>query len=132
VLLKRLAIKDTTEKSDLLSPTNENGTSINTFTQFLKAKIDKKRDESQLRKFAQLMDIDKDGLVSEIDLQTCLSHLNSDSFFRNNGEALTNAGFSSSIKFYPGSQDTSNKQYQPLSEERAFEVLNQIRTALVS
>ena len=67
------------------------------------------------------MDIDKDGVVSEIDLQTCLSHLNSDTFFRNNGEALTNSGFASSVKFYPGA---SNDNSKALSDERAFEVLN--------
>ena len=34
------------------------------------------------------MDIDKDGYLTEIDIQTCLNNLNSDAFFKNNGEAL--------------------------------------------
>ena len=55
---------------------------------FLKAKIDKKRTDSELRKYAHFMDIDKDGYISEIDLRTCLDNLNSDAFFRNGGEAL--------------------------------------------
>lgn len=69
------------------------------------------------------MDVDKDGLVSEIDLQTCLKNLNSDTFFKNSGEALTRSGFSSAKKFFP----TTEK----LSEERAAEVAKQIRTALI-
>lgn len=60
------------------------------------------------------MDIDKDGYISEIDLQTCLNNLNSDAFFRNGGEALATSAFSSAKKFYP----TNEK----LTEERACEV----------
>jgi len=39
------------------------------------------------------MDIDKDGFISEIDLQTCLTNLNSDAFFKNSGEALARSTF---------------------------------------
>jgi len=42
--------------------------SVNVFASFLKAKIDKKRDEAELRKFANYMDVDKDGFITEIDL----------------------------------------------------------------
>ena len=55
---------------------------------FLKAKIDKKKSEGELRKYAHFIDIDKDGFISEIDLRTCLDNLNSDAFFKNSGEAL--------------------------------------------
>ena len=34
------------------------------------------------------MDIDKDGFISEIDLQTCLNNLSSDAFFKESGQAL--------------------------------------------
>ena len=34
------------------------------------------------------MDIDKDGFISEIDLHTCITNLNSEAFFKNSGEAL--------------------------------------------
>jgi hypothetical protein len=47
------------------------------------------------------MDIDKDGYITEIDLQTCFSNLNSDAFFKNNGEALAQSAFASDKKFYP-------------------------------
>ncbi len=60
------------------------------------------------------MDVDKDGFISEIDLQTCLTNLNSNTFFKNSGEALARSGFSSAKKFYP----TTEK----LSEERAAEI----------
>jgi Ca2+-binding EF-hand superfamily protein len=80
---------------------NENVVSVETFAQFLKSKIDKKRPVGELRKFAHFMDIDKDGFISEIDLQTCLDNMNSEAFFRNGGEALSVSAFSSAKKFYP-------------------------------
>ena len=97
--------------------------SVGLFASFLKAKIDKKRDEGQLRKFAHFMDIDKDGYITEIDLTTCLANLNSDAFFKNGGEALASSAFSSAKKFFPNQSK--------LTEERSFEILAQIRTALV-
>jgi Ca2+-binding EF-hand superfamily protein len=69
------------------------------------------------------MDVDKDGFVSEIDLQTCLTNLSSNTFFKNSGEALARSTFSSAKKFFP----TTDK----LSEGRAAEVAKQIRTALI-
>jgi len=47
------------------------------------------------------MDIDKDGLISEIDIQTLFSNLHSEAFFKNNGEALAKSAFSSAKKFFP-------------------------------
>lgn len=38
------------------------------FAEFLKAKIDKKRSRGELKQYANYIDIDKDGYVSEIDL----------------------------------------------------------------
>lgn len=67
----------------------------------MKAKIDKKRDIEQLRRYASYMDIDKDGLISEIDIQTLFSNLHSEAFFKNNGEALAKSAFSSAKKFFP-------------------------------
>lgn len=55
----------------------------------------------QLKKFATYMDIDKDGYITEIDLQTCLNNLNSDAFFKNSGEALATSAFASAKKFFP-------------------------------
>ena len=65
------------------------------FASFLKSKIDKKRSMGELRQYANYMDVDKDGFISEIDLQTCISNLNSNAFFKNGGEALAQSGFSS-------------------------------------
>ena len=48
--------------------TQERGVDVETFTQFLRAKIDKKRDPSELRKYSNFIDIDKDGFISEVDL----------------------------------------------------------------
>ncbi len=84
-LLKRLALNGDCEDQ----------VTIEQFAQFLRAKIDKKRDIASLRNYAHYMDIDKDGFISEIDLQTCLTNLNSDAFFKNSGEALGGSTFSS-------------------------------------
>ncbi len=98
--------------------------SITVFAQFLKSKIDKKRNEEELRKYAHYMDIDKDGLISVNDMQTCLNNLQSNVFFKNCGEALAQSGFNSGKRFFP---TTST-----LSLERAAEICKQIRTALIN
>lgn len=41
------------------------------------------------------MDVDKDGFVSDIDIQTCFDNLGSDAFFKDSGEALAVSAFSS-------------------------------------
>jgi hypothetical protein len=66
-LLKRLISKS--------GATSSIGVPVEYFGEFLKAKIDKKRNLSELARYAHYMDIDKDGLVSEIDIQTCLDNL---------------------------------------------------------
>ena len=85
-------IKRLTSKNGL---SYEKGVPVDYFADFLQAKIDKKRTDTELRKFANFMDIDKDGFISEIDLQTCLNNLSSDAFFRDGGEALAVSAFSS-------------------------------------
>jgi Ca2+-binding EF-hand superfamily protein len=101
------------------------------FANFLKQKIDKKRTLPELRQYAHYMDVDKDGFVSEVDLQTCLDNLaTSTTFFRNGGEALAQSAFASAKKFYP-SADGSGGKDSKLSMERALEVAGQIRQALI-
>ena len=106
-LLKRLK-----EKAHIIN--SNNGVSVEKFGQFLKQKIDKKRSEDELDKYAHYIDIDKDGYISEIDLQTCIDNLNTPSFFKNSGEALAVSSFSSQKKFYPTTES--------LTPERAFEI----------
>mmetsp|Transcript_23065 Transcript_23065/g.22459 ORF Transcript_23065/g.22459 Transcript_23065/m.22459 type:complete len:459 (+) Transcript_23065:1720-3096(+) len=118
-LLKRLAINATKAGE------STEAVSVEVFAAFLKNKIDKKRDLHALRQYANFMDVDKDGYISEIDLETCLSNLNSEAFFKNNGEALRSSTFESSKKFYP-----SQKGALPL--DRANELAKQIRTALIN
>jgi len=109
-LLKRLAQK---RSADVQVPSEE-AVPLNVFEGFLKAKIDKKRDSSQLRKFAFMIDIDKDGFITEMDLMTCLNNLNNQAFFKNSGEALKTAAFSSAKKFFP------NQKKMPI--DRALEI----------
>ena len=47
------------------------------------------------------MDIDKDGLISVIDLETCVKNVNSNAFFKNGGEALASSTFNAGKKFFP-------------------------------
>ena len=88
--------------------------SVDIFAEFLKSKIDKKRQVGELRQYAHYIDVDKDGYVSEIDLQTCINNLNSNAFFKNGGEALAQSGFSSQAKFFPSNST--------ITEERAAEI----------
>lgn len=90
----------------------------------MKAKVDKKRSINEHTKYASFIDIDKDGFVSEIDLQTCLNNLSSDTFFRDSGDALAVSAFSSSKKFFPVTE--------ALSGERAIEIVKQIKAALIT
>lgn len=66
-IIKRLAIKS--------GGTFDRGVPISYFSDFLKSKIDKKRSDDELTRFAHFIDIDKDGFVSEIDLKTCIDNL---------------------------------------------------------
>ena len=50
--------------------------------------MEKTRSLQELQSIAHLMDIDKDGFISEDDLCTCLKHLDSDLFFKDGGKAL--------------------------------------------
>ncbi len=115
-IIKRLAVKN--------SISTEKGIPTDYFAEFLKAKIDKKRSEYELRKYAHYMDIDKDGFISEIDLQTCLNNLSSDAFFRDSGVALAQSSFSSDKKFFPVNES--------ITAERAFEIAKQIKNALIT
>ena len=49
---------------------------------------------------AYMIDIDKDGYISLEDLQTCLSNLNSEAFFKDGGKALQRIQFNSKYKFF--------------------------------
>ncbi len=90
----------------------------------MKSKVDKKRSSGELRQYAHYIDVDKDGFVSEIDLQTCINNLNSNAFFKNGGEALAQSGFASQTKFFPSNSS--------ITEERAAEIAAQIRQAMIN
>ena len=76
-----------------------NEVSTDLFAEFLKAKIDKRRELGQLRSLADKMDIDDDGLVSAHDLSYSLDNLHNQSFVaqpRSKSPVPSN-GFSSSF-----------------------------------
>ena len=77
------------------------------FTAFLKQKVEKKRDIGELKKFTEMIDIDKDGYISEPDLSSCIKNLSNTAFFRNNGEALIKSTFNAATKAYPKSSRLS-------------------------
>lgn len=70
------------------APTSD-GVSLKEFADFLKKKVDKGRDISELEKICILIDIDKDGFICHNDISTCTRNLNSTNFFKDNGKALT-------------------------------------------
>ena len=56
-LIKRLNVSESTK-----------GIPVAEFSKFLKLKVDKRRDESELKSISQLIDVDKDNYVSENDI----------------------------------------------------------------
>lgn len=56
---------------------------------------------SELNQYSKMIDIDKDGFVTEADIETCVKNLTNMAFFRNGGAALTKSTFNSQVKIYP-------------------------------
>jgi len=48
-----------------------------------------------------MIDIDKDGFITDPDLSTCVKNLNNSAFWRKGGEALTRSSFNQQAKPYP-------------------------------
>lgn len=48
-----------------------------------------------------MIDIDKDGFITEADIDTCVKNLPNLAFFKNGGAALTQSTFNSTAKIYP-------------------------------
>ena len=63
--------------SDLLT----SGVPVQRFAEFLKQKVDKKSDLEHLYRITQMIDIDHDGMISELDLSTCLKNLSNSLFW---------------------------------------------------
>jgi Ca2+-binding EF-hand superfamily protein len=64
------------------------GIPVSIFAEFLKQKVEKKRDIRDLERYSTMVDIDKDGFITEADVVTCIKNLNNAAFFRNGGSAL--------------------------------------------
>lgn len=56
---------------------------VTKFAEFLLAKVDKRKTFEELLIHSNQMDIDRDGMISDLDLKTCLTNLNSRTFFAN-------------------------------------------------
>ena len=98
------------------------GVSVLEFANFMKQKVDKKRDESELLTYTTRIDVDKDGFVSETDIITCIKNLSNTAFWRNNGAALAKSTFNTQIKHFP--------QSSTLTKDKALEVIKQINEGL--
>lgn len=48
-----------------------------------------------------MIDIDKDGFITEADVTTCIKNLNNAAFYKNGGQALKSSTFNAQTKFYP-------------------------------
>ena len=60
--------------------------------------------------FTARMDVDKDGLITEADLLTCIKNLTNAAFFRDGGAALASSTFNSSSKFFPSHSRMSKEK----------------------
>ena len=85
---------------------------INIFTEFMKNKIHKKKETEELKILANLIDIDQDGFIDEHDLKTCISNLENNAFFEDNGQ--NTIGFQNERRFFP-TQRLTEKQTNELS-----------------
>lgn len=103
----------------------ERKVSVEFFTKFLKNKVDKKRNVDELRKYAELIDLDNDGFINIYDLQTCLGNLNNETFYKDNGATLVGT-FKTILtereKFFPK---------ESLPDSKALEVISKIKEALI-
>ena len=77
------------------------GIPTNLFAEFLKQKVEKKRTYEELCKYSNMLDVDKDGFVTEHDIETCIKNLPNMAFFRNGGAALASSTFNSQSKIFP-------------------------------
>ncbi len=75
------------------------------FAQFLKFKVDKKSEMETLVELTELIDLDCDQFITEQDLQTCVSNLQTSSFW-------------------------SGKQSVKLTASKASEIIQQIHQAI--
>jgi Ca2+-binding EF-hand superfamily protein len=73
-LLKRIGSSDS----------GVNGIKVARFADFLKQKVDKKADQDGLAKLSIMIDVDKDGIVCETDISTCIKNLQNNAFWRKN------------------------------------------------
>lgn len=69
-----------------------------------------------------MIDIDKDGFITDPDLSTCVKNLNNSAFFRKGGEAMKASSFNQKARPYP--------KASRLGVDRAREVCAQIREAM--
>jgi Ca2+-binding EF-hand superfamily protein len=69
-----------------------------------------------------MIDIDKDGFITDPDLSTCVKNLNNSAFFRKGGEALKGSTFNQRARPYP--------KASRLGADKAREVCTQIREAM--
>ena len=100
------------------------------FSSFLKTKVDKRREDSELVRIVAEMDLDGDGFINENDLSTCLGHIQHNSFF---GDICRQAAGSSvaaqRLKSPPRKMLFPTEK---LGEEKAIEVARIIRNDLTN
>ena len=97
-LLKRLAAASSVNTNAAPGIT---GIPNRLFAEFLKQKVEKKRSLDDLIKYSNQLDVDKDGFITEADIETCVKNLTNAAFFRDGGAALTQSTFNSRSKIYP-------------------------------
>ena len=82
--------------------------SVSKFTEFLKAKVEKRKNPSELFVYAQYMDVDKDGFINLDDINTCMRNINSQAFFKEAGSSLGKSTFNSQHKFFMSANPASS------------------------
>ena len=63
--------------------------------------MEKKRPLDEIVQYSNKIDVDKDGFITEADIETCVKNLTNMAFFKDGGAALTQSTFNSTVKIFP-------------------------------
>ncbi len=73
---KLIATRNTANSNKQKAKSNANLISISFFAKFIKAKVDKKRSLEEIKHLLQYADLDRDGKISDNDLEAALGRVN--------------------------------------------------------
>lgn len=105
-----------------VNPQKPDNVTVAEFAQFMKRKIEKDDTLDAIKRRANQIDVDKDGVISADDLQACLRNVNSSAIALKGGTTLQGAQF--------GRRTDKARPIEQLDETRIVQLVDQIRQGL--